>query len=226
MLIHRWPLTAGPEDMAGGLHLTNNGSVTFSGAGASFNGTNQWLSAVKLPPSSVTMSVWITPVDFSARRSTFVISDSGNSNSLSWSDDGNRTNLIVYFGSSSYISVAGELTLTNYPADRKTLSVVTYDRSQSLCSVYRNTTLLATSAVSATVSSTALSLGRFGAYAACYWYGTMADARLYDHALTRAEVESLWLAGPNGGTDVFGSSAILPNATILSAPLGAGDRRC
>lgn len=224
MLIHRWPLTQGPYDAAGGLHLTNNGTVTFDGRGASFNGSSQWLSGTKTFPSSFTMSVWCTPVDFSARRSVMAVSDAGTSaNSAGWCDDGNYTGMIV--SCTSYVTITGELNVTNYPTDRFTLSTLTYDRASLRCMMWRNTIPIGTFAVTAAVSSTAFSIGRFGAYAGCYWYGLLADARIYDHALSADEIVRLHHLGPNGtGLDVPGMVTAVPNAAALGTPLGAGDR--
>ena len=41
-----------------------------------------------------------------------------------------------------------------------------------------------------------------GLYNGCYWKGLLADARIYDHALSQAEVDALYVAGPNGNAPV------------------------
>lgn len=201
-LVNRWPLIADANDVVGGLNLTNNGGVTFDGDGAHFNGSNQWLSGTKTIPSSVTMSVWITPVNFSARRSVLVMTGDGGDDCIGWvSLSNNITTMALCCGSGAtggYLSISSELNITNYPTDRKTLSVVTLDRTQNLFSVYRNSTLLGTFTRSANLSGTYLAIGRFGAYATDgYWYGTLMDARIYDHALSQEEVVKLYNNGPN-----------------------------
>ena len=57
-LIHRWPLTSGPEDVVGGLHMTNNGGVTFDASGAVFSGSNRLLCDKTWPPVFC-LSAWV-----------------------------------------------------------------------------------------------------------------------------------------------------------------------
>lgn len=194
-LIHRWPLTSNANDIVGALNMTNNGSVTFSANGASFNGSSQWLSCTKTRPTQFTMTSWITPVNFSARRCAFAASDDTGTNGWGWCayPTNENANVVVTEGS---INIPNELTLTHYPSNTKTLSVVTYG-SGSL-KAYRNSMLIAETTVNGSgTSSNSLSVGRFGAYDYAYWYGTIADVRLYNRALTSFEIEVLADNGPN-----------------------------
>lgn len=196
-LIHRWPLTSNANDIIGTLHMTNNGSVTFSENGASFNGSNQWLSCTKTRPSQFTMMSWITPVNFSARRSAFSACNADGAPASAWGwYDGELTAMNVMACSiSQYIYIANELNTNNYPTNNKTLSVVTYNGVT--LTAYRNELQIGATSCSAATGSTSLSIGRIGAYPDGYWYGTIADARLYNRALTANEISILAGNGPN-----------------------------
>jgi hypothetical protein len=91
--------------------------------------------------------------------------------------------------------VTNELTITNYPTNVKTLMVLSYDGSTA--KAYRGATLLGSQVVTAAAGDTYLAIGRLGAYAGLYWYGTIADVRLYSRALTAVEIAVLAGNGPN-----------------------------
>lgn len=196
-LIHRWRLTENANDAVGTLHLTNNNSVTFSANGASFNGSNQWLSCTKTRPSQFTMVAWVTPVNFSARRCAFCACDAGGATSKVWgmyTEYSSLTSLAACVCVASELIIINELTITNYPTNVKTLMTLTYDGTTA--KAYRGVSLLGSKAFAAGTGSTDLSVGRCGAHG-LYWYGSIADVRLYSRALTAAEITVLANNGPN-----------------------------
>ena len=103
-----------------------------------------------------------------------------------------------------------------------TLSTLTYDLYSQCCSMWRDSVLLVTGTVSLTgiTISSNFSLGRYGAYTGGYWGGILADARIYDHALSAAEIARLTLQGPNGIGPEMHALIATPNATILPAARG------
>ena len=195
-LIHRWPLTANANDVVGSLNLTNNGSVTFSADGASFNGSNQWLSGTKTPPSNITMTIWVTSNAFAEYAAPFLFSNNEAVNRLGFSFNSYR--LICELGAGQDIRTGNtEFTSANYPPNTPVLLTVTIKSGEQ--KLYRGNTLLAsgTFANLGTVD-TNFSIGRFGAYPTLYyWNGKLADARIYDYALTSSEISALAAAGPN-----------------------------
>lgn len=203
-LLHRWPLISDANDLVGDLDLTNNGTVTFSANGASFNGSNQWLSGTLAKPNAWTMSAWVTPVDFSAQRSVACACPSDGDSQLAWglwNSKFGELGTLMCFGASVndpqiYVKVAAELTTAHYPMNAPTLAVAVY--VDGALSVYRDSGLVgAVSGISPSVGSTFFSIGRSGAMNAGYWYGTIADVRLYSVALTPADIALMAAAGPN-----------------------------
>lgn len=197
-LIHRWRLTENANDSVGTLHLTNNGSVTFSSNGASFNGSSQWLSCTKTRPTQFTMTAWVTPVNFSERRCAFCASDADGANITTWgmyTKYSSLTSLAACVCVASELVKTNELTITNYPTNVKTLMVLSYNGATA--KVYRGASLLGSKAMTAATGDTRLAIGRMGAYAGLYWYGSIADVRLYSRALTADEIAILAGNGPN-----------------------------
>lgn len=198
-LIHRWPLTSGPEDVVGGLATTNNGGVTFDSEGGHFNGSNQWLSCDKTRPSSVTLSVWVTPTDINQRMSMLYGGDAEGSTCTTWgiaASHSSNSTLAVYM--CGLIEMPGEFTLANYPSTQKTLAVMTYDSAAQKLAYYRNGTKITEGDLAAGATATSFAIGRAGLYNGVYWKGILADARIYDHALLQSEINALVDGGPNG----------------------------
>ena len=97
------------------------------------------------------------------------------------------------------LTISNEANTVNYPTNKMTLTTMTYDKTTTQCSMYRNNILLGTfSSTSTSNIRTSFAIGRIGAYSSYYWYGTLADARIYDHALSSDEVNTLYSLGPNG----------------------------
>ena len=202
-LLHRWPLITNAVDIVGGLTLTNNGTVTFSNNGASFNGTNQWLSGLVSRPTAWSMTTWITPVDFSARRCPGMAINSAGDGDAAWglwfTKHKTLTTMSVHAAdsdSTNYIDVPNELSTTNYPTNKKTLCVATY--CNTTLKVYRNSILLQTvTGITPAIGSTDFSIGKMGANSEGLMYGTIADFRIYAAELTEYNVATLSAAGPN-----------------------------
>lgn len=218
-LIHRWPLIADATDAVGGLTLTNNGTVTFSADGASFNGSNQWLSGTKARPSAFSLSVWVKPTAWN-NASFLCASESGGTTTTIWGVVGVSGNLNFYVASEAEAAVSGGWDDSKYPSSGFTLSVLTYNGSQVVG--YKNAEAIVTQSKTAGAGSQNLSIGRTGAVNGNYFTGVMADARIYDHPLSQLEIDEIFAAGPNGDIPVarYGVSA----AALLSAMPAALNR--
>ena len=112
----------------------------------------------------------------------------------------------------------GEFTLANYPSTQKTLSVLTYDSATQKLAYYRNDTKITEGNRVNGTTVTSFAIGRYGLYNGGYWKGLLADARIYDHALSQSEIDALYAAGPNGDAKQLSP---LPLPVILSTCLPA-----
>lgn len=202
-LIHRWPLTTDATDVVGGLATTNKGGITFDAAnGASFNGSNQWLSFVKnLSSMSFTISAWakfgtITGVN----RALFFSASSAGIAPVTGMLYAGAMVASAYYAASSFNSGSSEVTAANYPTDTFVLCSLSYDSSTGSLKMYRGTNQIATGTVTAGTINTNWSIGRYGAYAGLYFLGNVLDARIYDTALSASDVAALYAAGPNGAS--------------------------
>ena len=224
MLIHRWPLVSGPEDVVGGLTLTNHGGVTFGSDGAKFNGSSQWLSGTWSVIDPMTMSIWVTPVGkfTDVSRCPFAVGPSTQATMTGVASDIFENLYCAYNKISN--SAISDVNLCNYPPYSKTLITLTYTSSGSNRYVYRNDIAICSLPISsngATGAGSDLAIGRVGAASTYYWYGILADARLYDHALSADEVHCLYLNGPNGVPQYgYPPHIAINNATILPAARG------
>jgi len=197
-LIHRWPLTSGPKDVVGGLVTTNNGGVTFGPDGGHFNGSNQCLSFTKTRPASYSMSIWVQSVAFGNRMVPFAGSDiEGNFISIWGFETSNTSTLWVFSCGETFLEISSEMTDVKYPPGAMTLMAFTFENGNIL--YYRNMNNVASKVISGYGSgANTVSIGRCGAYNGLYWKGLLADARIYDHALSQSEIDALYAAGPNG----------------------------
>ena len=211
-LIHRWPLTSGSEDVVGGLVTTNNGGVTFDSNGGHFNGSNQWLSFTKTRPASYSMSIWVQPVALDNRMAPFTGSDIVGRNSSVWGFSTTSTSALRVFSCSEiFLEISSEMTDVKYPPGAMTLMAFTFENGNIL--YYRNMNNVASTVISGYGSgANTVSIGRCGAYNGFYWKGLLADARIYDHALSQSEIDALYAAGPNDlwGADLPLSRPLLP----------------
>lgn len=190
-LIHRWPLTVNANDVVGSLNLTNNGGVTFGPDGASFNGNSQWLSGTIVPPPIISMSIWV-------KHNAW-----GNTAQMAWGGASSITQSGFFMQSegaylthhsNSYLFVGSELNSTNFPSSSHVLIVMTYDGTT--LKYYRGGNLIASAdKTTNTTLQTDFYIGRYSV--GYYMNGKELDARIYDYALSAAEVSALAAAGPN-----------------------------
>ncbi|MDD3263473.1 MAG: hypothetical protein PHT94_01095 [Candidatus Nanoarchaeia archaeon] len=186
-LIHRWPLTKNANDVVGGLHLTNNGTVTFSVDGASFNGSNQWLSGTK-SIQTLSFSLW---VKFSTAKTQIAFGFCGaNYNS------GLGTKLenpVILYGNGGYIN---SMTSVDISDGRFHCVVVTRNAASTSHALFIDGVQRAGTSHSFTMDSN-FAIGRLGSNNDWYYAGVAADARIYDNVLSESEALELYTMGPN-----------------------------
>ena len=222
--IHRWPLTENANDVVGSLNLTNNGSVTFSADGASFNGTNQWLSGTKTLPAAFSFATWVKIDDIGiANQIAIAFCTSGGNNDCGAILNFNGgAKIRSYSGAMTYAdSATSECVTGNYPTNQHVLLVSTYAANSQ--KVYRGAVNVVngTAAVLGSID-TNFSLGRYGAYNGFYLKGKIADARIYDYPLTASEIAALVAAGPNPTTPTTSPRRITISPAAYSLTMMSG----
>jgi hypothetical protein len=200
-LIHRWPLTENANDVVGGLNLANNGAVTFSADGASFNGSNQWLSGTK-SIQTLSLSVW---VKFSTAKDQTAFAFAGASFVAGLG--ANLGDPVILYGNGGYINENSGVDISD---GQFHCVVVTRNATSTSHALLIDGVKKAEKSYSFTMNSN-FSIGRLGASTGWYYAGVAADARIYDHVLSEAESLDLYTVGPNGG----GGKSI-PTPVILS----------
>lgn len=188
---------ASPAGFGVPLNLTNNGSVTFSSDGASFNGSSQWLSGTLTCPEIVTLSMWFKsnnlgsgaecPIGFALSSSPY--------NQLGFGGNASNSNTYVYTGGNSYITLAGDWNVGNYPPTSFVHVLIVMDAFSS--KLYRNGVLINDSLITRGAIATSFAIGQIGAYQPSYFNGLILDARIYDYAVSASEIAALAAAGPN-----------------------------
>ena len=205
--VHRWKLTEDANDSGAGtaVNLTNNGSVTFSADGASFNAGTKFLSGTLPVSGTGTWSAWLKPSTFA--QSGFALCRA-NGVGGEWQTLGSATTNSAFGGSFNPTIARANNTFnsTYFPPNQLVLAAF----------VFTTTTLksyigaVEVSSVSYTPStiSTSFAIGTYGGgnYDSpnWNWQGNVCDARIYDYALTASEISALVAAGPN-------PIAIIPN---------------
>lgn len=195
-LIHRWPLTVNANDSVGSLHLTNNGGVTFSQDGASFNGSSQWLSGVKTLPPQNTIVYWIKPNSYAGIQSPFLFTNSGapyGVYGLQLNTDGTTVVSAFYGDSTNKYTIAGTYDNSFATSSSYTMLAFTSDTK-----VYKNTSLIGSGTAMVT-PDTHFAIGQAGLLNSQYFNGIISDARIYDYAISASEISALAAAGPNPG---------------------------
>ena len=216
-LINRWPLTANANDVVGSLNLTNNGTVTFSADGASFNGSSQSLSGTKSAPAAFTLTVWVEPTSWANAPSPMAAYTSSN-NGWGFEASSGAMHYQTYY-TSSQLSVSSEFNSTNYPNNSFTLMVMTCTGATGTITGYRNGTQVGQGASSSLSSSTQFAIGMLGGSGGQYFTGKIKDARIYDYPLSSAEIAALYALGKNPAATprkTFPFAAILQTATTSS----------
>ena len=178
------------------LNLTNNGGVTFSQDGASFNGTNQWLSGTKTCPPVISVVVWIKPKSIVNQCPWGFDPASGSTDFSVFMNANGTVRQNLGSGVTELYSTSPEFNSTNYPSTKHTMlcSVLAPGNQK----VYRDTTqIISGSAAAFGGIDTNFSIGRPGAYAGLYANAYIVDARIYDYALSASEITALAEFGPN-----------------------------
>ena len=187
-LIHRWPLTSGPEDVVGGLHMTNNGGVTFDASGAVFSGSNRLLCNKTWPPVFC-LSAWVK-YPSAGPLCLLGIADSSGCRCAGFMGDTN-----------AFLSIHGG-TLKLYTGQDLSggqwhhLLFRGYASGTNTWEFWVDSASCSTGVSGFTLAST-FALGGIGAYSADGAAGNILDARIYDHTLSQAEINALVAAGPN-----------------------------
>lgn len=189
-LLHRWPLTENANDAVGALHLTNNGSVTFSAGGASFNGSSQWLSGVLEYRQPFTLTAWIKP---SAWTNAPIAAANANG-SKQWGLSTYGGKLYGVFGG---LNIQGQtFDGAHFPDNVNTFVCIASDGAIAHKLFCGATKYESTDAFTAEGSDD-FSIGRDGALANYYFAGLVLDVRFYSHCLSDADIAALYAAGPN-----------------------------
>ena len=168
----------------------NNGTLTdgptySSGDGGSivFDGTNDRISGISLPSiSKVTVEWWGTSDYPDANYAVPVISTS----SSAWTDgfgfyqkDGNVIWFVNHFNNNKVQSAATSFGFTHW--------VGTYDLSN--IKLYRNGSLVGTTAYTTAINQSTTNLDIASQSTSYHWDGKISNVKVYNKALTAAEVE-------------------------------------
>lgn len=191
-LVNRWRLNENTNAIVGASHLTNNGTVTFSADGASFNGSNQWLSCVGVWPAAFTISFWCKYI-IEGQLTPFGILSSGNSlfTAFTVASDVNlycNTNQHIYSGKSCADNAWHLFAATGVSANSGSWS---FFLDGVACGTATFTQY------GGSVLPNAFSIGRLGAYDGWYFAGNVLDARIYGRTLLSDEMVFLYRNGPN-----------------------------
>lgn len=203
------------------LNLTNNGSVTFSSDGASFNGSSQWLSGTISQTPQGALTLWISPSDTSTQDNIFGWCNSGTTD---------YRGLLARESSQSYIkgNETGVATSgptynsTNFPSNQFKFIGLTWDSSTLY--FYGPDGTEYSVAKSSSCANTDFALGQIGAYTNYKYAGRAKDARHYDYKPTPSEISALVAAGPNPvpSTTVVRRNIRIPSLVLISAPASRG----
>lgn len=197
-LRNRWPLTYDANDIISATNLTNNGTVTFSSQGASFNGSNQWLNGAITLPTVGAISFWMKPREY------------GPDNNIGWMNTASPYAITGVWISTTYIRIgylddtgSGTTVTTsayntiNFPLTNFIHLVLTWDISYGY--LYKNGIGYSTYTTKGTgTTHSNFSIGRLGAFAHNYFNGFIQDCRIYSGTTPTLEmVKNIYLAGPN-----------------------------
>lgn len=193
-LVHRYPLTVDANDVIGTAHLTNNNAVSFSEVGASFlTASAQYLSVSLQMPTVFTWS-WFFNVPPPGAGVKYCMVGSASSivaNAILAKIQPGPvlTTYVTNTGTPSDKSNDISLTGTHHLA----LSGKRAQSTNDITTVYLDGQVamwLKNTGGSFTLDNN-FSIGRVGAYAGDYLTGVVRDFRIYERALTLAEILSL-----------------------------------
>ena len=188
-----------------GSTLTNNGTATFSAAkygnGAELDGSTQFFDAADNATLSITgsltLSAWIIPDTVTGSHAILGKFDQSNESYL-LSQEADEIRL--YIDSSSNYETTNA---ANLAVDTTYHVAAVYDASSQTVKLYLNGILQASTTTGTIPSSIGDDAGEFaigaedtGGTAANYFDGHIDDTRVYNRALSPAEVSSLYYWGP------------------------------
>mgnify|MGYP001260888785 CR=1 FL=1 len=190
-LLHRWPLTENANDVVGTLNLTNNGSVTFSSNGASFNGSNQSLTGTATWPSNFTATAWIK---FSTSSVSYAFGAANAAGENGFSPVIDSDVFLSVYGGTLKIYSGRNLADSTWHL----IGVEGHSTGAVEWKFYIDGALEGSGTPASFTLDTNFALGRLGAYAYGYYFaGNEIDARIFDKALTAGQHATLYANGPN-----------------------------
>lgn len=200
-LISGWPLLANANDYIGSNNLTNNGSVTFSGSGGSFNGSSQWLSIASptglLPTSNTARSIsfWTNSTSLSGFPTPFGYGNNTTTGQQVVYELDSATPVLDVGGGSaaSFSATVNTSTLYNW--------IITYPGTGTTFTVYQNGSSVGTPNPGSTINTitgSGLAIGRREATAGQYFSGTIRDVYYWTKVLSSTERSEIYNSGtPN-----------------------------
>lgn len=194
-LIHRWKLTENANDIVGALHLTNNGSVTFSTTnGASFNGSTQYLSGTLSLPTSGVLSLWARPSSYGNRNPGGWGANSGGYGFTGFSS--NASNVLYAYYQYTSVALSGKTyNETDFPSDEYTNVIIKWNGTT--LKTYVGGDRLSGDVSIGSADASTFAIGGMGVYINGRFAGYIKDARVYNIELSDSQIEQLVTNGPN-----------------------------
>ena len=226
-LVHRWSFSGNANDSVGAMHLTVNAGVTFSGGAAVFDGggtsylsyVGNDIAAISAANRAITIEFWGTVqnngywarvYDIGADTSNYLFHNAG---------DGNDTRAIIKTGGGESGIFGGGGSIANgVPVH----IVDVYDQDNNLISTYKNGSPVTTGSMGgqslANIAAGNFYLGK-AQYNDPYLKGSLTEVRVYNSALSAAQIAANFLSGADG----FGFSEVgqLPPSAVTLAASGA-----
>jgi hypothetical protein len=221
--IAHWRLDGDGSDASGnGKTLTLANGPTFTtgktGSALTLNGSNQYgVTAAPLIDTtrSFTVSAWVLWNGASGWRS--IITQDGQNISGFWLEKRDDNRLVFERDSSD--STGSTATFAAAPSAMTANTwyhvVGVYDSAAGQIQLYLNGTLAATAAFTTPWAATgplAVGRGKWGS-PTDYWAGKIDEVRIYQRALTAAEVQSLYTGGLNYSTGFAGATGLTLNGS-------------
>lgn len=195
MLLHRFPLINryGVSNLASKqTPLVPYNAPVFSPSGVVLNGTTQYLQATIDRPASWSVSMWVVFVTTAGSIGLCATSNVLGNNVSIWGTWISAGSIYIGCETETIPSVAMPTTI---PGNFHHLTI-TYVANGS-ARLYMDGKVIIDSNIPPTSNLVKnLSIGRLGDYGH-YLNGTVADVRVYNHALTRQEVQKLFCDGAN-----------------------------
>lgn len=202
-LVGWWPLheqSGRANDLSGqGNHGTRNGTTPgVAGVGGltatSFNGSNDHVSYSNMSVGGqATMSLWIRPDDTSSSWFWTKFDSGADERNWIWRASGGDYEYTFYSDPSSVNATTGSNLSSIVPGEWAHL-VVTLDASSNRCIGYRDGVQvdIDTTAFTGTNTSTTTTIGCRSDNISDFFAGEIADVRVYNRALSPAEIQTLY----------------------------------